>query len=456
MKRFLNWVCTAFALVAAVPGFANVGEFSGFGSRTAATGGASAAWGFDGYAAYANPAALALRSEHRFRGSYQVLYMVPRFGPINNVLAEATPYYAGSSTSNIDMSYRDTFGQGLGASYQLLPYLWNMSLGIVAFLPMAQTAFMDTGSAFTPEYVNYRSRTLRPQIEIGLGLNPYGPIYIGAGMHVGFGVNSSASLYLQTSTGNPSSMRFTTSLVPKASPFFSLLIAPDGDKSVWSAGATVRLPLVNDNAMYLNTRARALGNLAALEFNFNAFSALYYDPLSVEVGGSWQIFDWLRTTAQLDFVMWGPFQSAALAVFNATTRCEEGSLGACSGLSITPSNNPGFSTQNIFVPRIGFEFTLGHNTLRAGYAYKPSMFASLPTNSNNYLDPPAHRMSLGWGYQFTRFIGFDRPWTLDLHAGWHYLVPQSITKASANEIGAPGYTASGNLFGGGVSVSFAL
>lgn len=448
----VSLIASVFALSNA---HANIGEFTGFGGRTAALGGAAAAWGSDGYAAYANPAMLAIRSEQRFRLSYHMLFVTPRFTPITSVVTQNTVTADGINVSSVDTSYRDTFGQAVGASYQFLPYLWNLSLGITAFLPMTSTAYMDTGSAYTPEYINYRSRTQRPQVEIGLGVNPFGPIYIGAGMHVGFGLNSIASVFIQTAANTASSMKFASSLVPKASPYFSFLIAPEGDQSKWSVGAVARLSLVSDNNMYLRTSARAFGTLTALDFNFNAMGALYYDPTSFEVGGSWQILDWLRGYAQVDYVLWSAFQTAAMTIYNtAVDQCNGASCPV--GIQIAPSANPNFAVQNIFVPRVGAEFTTGKHTIRAGYSYKPSILSSTPTNSANSIDPPAHRMSVGYGYEFSKFIGLDRPWNLNVHATWQALANQSITKATATDIGAPGYTAGGNLFGGGVSLSLAL
>lgn len=433
---------------------ANIGEFTGFGARSAALGGAAVAWGSDGFAAYANPASLALRGPERLHVSYHLLYVLPRFTNIGSVVTQNAVFADGVNTESVDTSYRDTFGQAVGASYQLLPFLWNLSLGITAFLPIANTAYMDTGSAIIPEYVMYRSRTQRPQVEIGIGFNPYGPIYLGVGAHVGFALNSIATLFIQTNPGTASTMRFASSLVPKAAPFFSALVAPDGKDSRWSAGAVFRMAMVSDNNMYLKTSARAFGTLTALDFNFNAFGALYYDPASLEIGGSWRPLDWLRANAQVDYVFWGDFQKATLTIYNTQMgQCNGGCPGS---LAIQPGSNPAYATQNIFVPRAGAEFILGKHTLRAGYSYKPSILASASTDSANPIDPAAHRISIGYGYEFQRLGGLDHPWNLDIHATWQALVGGLVTKVGTTTIGYPGYATGGNLFGGGVSLSLAL
>ncbi len=438
---------------------ANIGELAGFGARSAALGGASSAWNFEGFAAYSNPAALALRSEQRLRFSYALVYVKPLFGGINNIVV-GNKFNSDSSSAdtyaNVANDYRDTFGQAIGLSYQFFPYLMNLSLGIVGFLPISQATYMDTGEALIPEFPLYRSRTQRPQIDFGFGINPYGPIYLGAGMHIGFTLNSRASLFIQSLTDTGSSMRFSSSLIPKAVPFFSAMFAPDGDRSVFTVSATYRWALASENYMTLLTSARSFGALAALDFNFLAFGTLFYDPAVIELGGSWQHASWGRATAQLEYVFWSAYQSPPLSVTNPVVT---------NGPAIQPSNNPVPTTVNLLVPRVGYELTLGRHSVRAGYSFKGSIYKDIPNGSGNLLDPPRHSANLGWGYQFERFMGTTIPFRVDAYATFGILVPQTITKTGTtnesgvtvdNKIGAPGYTASGFLVGGGASISIAL
>ena len=45
---------------------------------------------------------------------------------------------------------------------------------------------MDTGKAYEPEYVLYRARTRRPQVEFGAGLKLAKRLCLGAGVDVAF------------------------------------------------------------------------------------------------------------------------------------------------------------------------------------------------------------------------------------------------------------------------------
>src|SRR5438876_929077 len=96
---------------------ANIGEAYGFGSRSASLAGATNSWGSEAYAAYGNPAALALRDAEpgkRLKLGYGWIYIQPTFTPITNVVTQNdfnsdTPAGTGT-TGTVDTSYRPTFG----------------------------------------------------------------------------------------------------------------------------------------------------------------------------------------------------------------------------------------------------------------------------------------------------------------------------------------------------------
>lgn len=427
---------------------ANIGEFTGFGSQAASLGGAQGARLGDAFSAYSNPAALAASSGTRFRFGYHLLFVGQMMTPIPSVVSGNSTFQDVNSTSAVDTAYESIFGQAIGASYQIAPQLWNLSLGAVIYLPLLKPAAIDTGSALLPEYLLYRSRLQRPQIELGLGLHPWGPIHLGVGAHVGFALNSTADVFLQSAAPQASSMRFISTLIPKAAPYLSLLLAPEGDQSAWSVGLLYRFSLVSNNNLYLRTKARMFGALPALDLNFDATGALYFDPATIELSATFSPTPALHLTGQLDYVFWGVFQPPALAIGESSV--------AQPGITLQPSQNPAFTTRNIFVPHLGLEWVLQRHRLRAGYSYKPSILASAPTGSANPVDPTVHRMNLGYGYAFEQFFGLDRPWTLDFHLSWQAFVSAQVTKTGTTDLGYPGYTTGGNLVGTGVSVSFAL
>lgn len=433
------------------PALANVGEAFGFGSRGAALAGATAAHGFatnlDGFAAYSNPAGIATNTKGKIVFSYGLTWMEPKFLPINDVVIE-NEYTSDRlrSASEVDTSYKSTFGQSLGLSFRLLPEKWNLSAGITTFLPISQVAYMDTGETFIPEYVLYRARTQRPQIELGIGCKPSESFQIGIGLHIAYSLTSSATLFLQTDQNKSSSMRFQSSLKPKAAPSFGILFTPSGNTSF---GSVLRLPVSSSNYITLNSSARVLGPLAALDFRFKSMSALYYDPMSVEF--SWSTTHWpdSRFYVQLDYQFWSKFEAPIISIQEPQTD---------QGIIISPSQTPAPYYKDILIPKFAEEISFGTKILRFGYAYRPSILKHLPQGAGNYLDPPKHIATVGLGLEYTDF-------RIDFNIAYHQLVTQNIVKDPGDEtgagsgdikIGAPGYNAGGKIFGGGISLTLAL
>ncbi len=450
--------------------FGNVGESSGFGSRLAALGGAGVAGGFDGYAAYHNPAGLSLEDfslagkGKRLLFSYGLIYLQPNFKSISNVLIQNYFTADGQLFGNVDTTYKPTFGSEVGLSYRVLPEWGSLTVGLATFLPVSQLAYMDSGEAYIPEYVLYRARTQRPQLELGLGVDLGKGYHLGFGMHMAFSLTSNGSVFVNTKTSSTSTMRFTSSMTSQFAPYFGILYIPPDLSSAYSIGGVFRFPAVSDNTMVLKSSARVFGNFAAVDFNFKSLSALFYDPMAIELGGVIALSNKTKIYAQIDYQFWSAFQSPALLLESPqTTNCT--GPGCSGGVTIAPGILPAFSYVNIWVPRLGFEYAITlMNTLRLGYTYRPSIFASSPTDAGNFLDPNKHIFTWGWGLKFQRLLSLEIPCQLDFHATFQYLERQYISKSSNNEgglatdskIGSPGYDAGGNLYGGGVSLSLAL
>jgi hypothetical protein len=446
---------------------ANIGEAFGFGSRAASLAGASDAWQFDAFSIYTNPASASVEREKRLTLSYGFIAMEPQFTPINNVVT-GNQYTTGQSTDivgNVDMSYRTTFGQEIGLTYRLFPDFMNLTFGIAVFLPLNQLAYIDTGEAFVPEYVLYRSRTQRPLLEPGFSADLGGGFHVGIGLHTAFGVTANANVLLQANPAQPSTFRFSASMIPKASPYFGFLYlsnAEEEKKSQVSASLVIRLPSTSTTEMTLVSGARLFGGLSTLDFSLLANAALFYDPLTVELGASVQATSWARLFAQVDAEMWHNYQAPSLTI-------QQPAIDSCGGTTcgfvISPSDNPAYDYQNIVVPRVGGEFVTGGKlTYRVGYAYHASIFKNLPTGAGNYVDPPKHIFSAGIGILFNHFLNFDVPCIVDINGSYQALITQNIVKTSGNEagnpadekIGSPGYSTGGKVYGGGMDLTLAF
>ena len=483
MIRPTRWRTAATSALAAVltslaiqfttlPCYANVGETYGFGARSSALGGAVVAGGGDAYSAYYNPGALGQEQvdSQRFKLSWGVLYMQPNFAPIEGVVKENSfnsDRMAGSpNIGDVDTSYRATFGQVIGLSYRVLPEIRNLTVGLVTYFPLQQLAYMDTGEAYLPEYVLYRARTQRPQFEVGMGAEAFQGLSIGAGLHVAYTLTSNAPLFINTGDRTTSAMRFTSSLKPKASPYFGMHWIPQTESKSLTFGGVLRLPVSFDNQMTLTSGARVFGKSAAIDFNFLAASALYYDPLALEVGSTWQVTRKIRLFAQMDYQFWSAFEVPALQIQQPQD------IGAGPNMPvISAAALPFYQFSNTVIPRVGQELALGQSSLfRLGYAYQPSFLDGTPGDAGNYLDPPAHVFNVGFNFKFAKFLGIQTPADLDMNLSYMHLAQQTVVKSVGNERGVlndpkigstypnlqSGYQAGGNVLGGGISLSLAI
>ena len=464
MTRSLG-VRTWFAAAAILFPFAahaNIGDLYGFGSRSAALAAASAASGFDAYAAYSNPASLSAPSEKRMSIGFGILAMTPVFTPIQNVVVENN-YVSDKSTdqiSDVNTDYRDTFGQVLGLSYLLDPEWHRLGFGLSAFIPLNQIAYLDSGEVFAPEYFMSRSRTQRPQFIFGLSAQLTDWLSFGVGAQLAYSMTANGNVFLQTDTTKPSSMRLGASLKPKLGPHLGFLFTPDPS---FSGGLVVRFPVRSGNDVNFNSSVHLTSFLPALAVNFVGSSALFYDPLTIEAGTSWEYSRDRRLYLQADYEAWSKYETPALNISNPTIDDCQGSPCSSPGFTVSPSNNPRYNFQDIVIPRIAHEWTFGTTVLRGGYAYRPSVLKDVSNGAGNYLDPPRHQLSAGLGLGFKHFLHFETPCSLDFHLAYQQLVTQTITKTPGNEagssgdkIGSPGYEAGGKIYGGGVSLSLAL
>ncbi|RYD83564.1 MAG: hypothetical protein EOP84_07720 [Verrucomicrobiaceae bacterium] len=240
-------------------------------------------------------------------------------------------------------------------------------------------------------------------------------------------------------------MRIAASLKTKAAPYLGVQLEPHRQ---YLTGLTVRLPLSNPETFIIRASARTIGNVAALDFNYRSLATAYYEPLSVEWGNRFRLTPEVTLLGQIDYQAWSAFESPQLEIEPpSTTQCAPN----C-GVQFAPTRYPGFTTRDLFIPRIGIEM----GQFRLGYAYEQSIFKQdSSSTANNMIDPNKHRMSAGYRFQGTEFFETDLPWALDFSALWTYLERQTV-KRSSGELGAPGFEVGGNLFGAGVSLNLSL
>lgn len=458
------------ALSVAFDARASAPETFGIGSRSSALGAAQVAWGFDAFGAYGNPASVGMTGKKKMLIGAGFVWMHPQFDPITDVVVENS--FTGDQAigapriGDVDTDYRDTAGFSLGGTYRVSQ---SLGVGFAVFMPLLQVAFIDSGDTYNPEYILYRARTQRPALHLAGSwfASPY--FSLGAGLSVGFATTAAGFVFLNTSANTTSTMRMTASVKPRVAPYLGFLVGPNLQRTSaasgplrpagdFTIGGNVRFPLDAPATIRVEGGARALGPLAGLDVSYTADSSLYYDPWSIELGGSVQLTGSTRLLGQVDYQVWSLFTPSTLIINEPATD------STTPGIVVRPTTPPDATYRNIIVPRVGVEQAILNAVLRAGYAYRPSILNDLPTGNGNYLDPSKHILTAGVGFTFQRFLAFEIPCRIDLHGSVQVLTRQSIDKATGDEtgnpagfrIGAPGYEAGGLLYGGGASLTLAI
>lgn len=443
----------AFFGVLNTKSLASTGEIYGFGSRSSAMGNTIYGGDDNAYSTFYAPGA---NSAHEgISLSLGTMFYHPHFKPIKGIVLQNSSTYATNSEVIGDMEnddYNDHIGQFIGASLNTGERFKNLTLGVLAFMPLDRIAYLDTGETFRPEYFNYRSRTQRPQIYGSLSVRPFKHVFLGTGLAVATNMSANATILASSSSGSVSHGRFAASIRPGISPFFSLYT----DFKPIRGAATIRMPTKYKTSLDTGAEAKVFGSAGSFSVSLNAASTIYYDPLEVDVAVALDITEHTMITAELDWFQYKAFERPSLTFTNSPG----GSINMNNSIDTTPEMN------NIFVPKLGFEHSFGKIITRAGAVYRPSPVKS-NSGSGNLVDPDKVIGTVGLGIPLNQWNITERKIRIDLHGEYHQLLTKHIEKstgpepapnASSNQrkIGAPGYDIGGNIWGLGLSASLEI
>jgi hypothetical protein len=425
---------------------ASTGELFGYGSRASAMGNTMLAGTSDGFATFYNPGA---NSTHPGIGiALATTYAHPSFTGIDNIVVDnsATSSELNNKIGNVDTSnYLDTLEQGVAATMNFGEKFKYMTLGLTAFIPIVRVAYLDSNDPFLPEYVQYRSRTQRPQIYASLSASPIKALHLAMGLALSTNLSAVNNARITTVTGMVSSQRFASTIKPGAAPYFAAYADPEN----FRVGGVIRLP--NRYKVNIDTDAHTylLSTTNDLEIVLNSSSSIYYDPLEIDFGVGEQITPETFITFEGDWLQYAAFESPVLTVTNNN-----------SGPAIHNSISSLPAMRNILVGKFGLEHTLDAIKPRIGYMYRPS---EIKDNSGpgNLVDPTRHTITIGAGVDLKKAKVTDKDLILDLHAQYSFLVTSHITKSAGNEtgdptqskVGSPGYDIGGHIIGAGLSLS---
>jgi len=383
-----------------------------------------------------------LKKDHPFVIEAGIEYLHTAIPTIQNVIVENPSTSATNSNTygNVDNSYPDVLAQTIRAQF-LLSDTSKWTLSIKTFLPLNSLAQMDTGNTYQPEFVLYRAELQRPRIAVMSGMNLSDDWRVGLGADVGFSIDAVADVYLQSGTGTYSDQRISAKLKPNVASQASLQYL---DYSFTARGENKSTLDLSANA----TAAVFSAVKAGLDFSYLSQSALYFEPWEFELDGKVHLTETTAILWGASYEMWSRFQAPAAIIQGPVQNNCNGQSGCNS--SFSPGLTPAFQARDLIVPTLGIQWQMADNRYQFTYRFKDSIFKNTPTSNGNYLDPPRHDAMFQVTFPFAS--GFE--WSL--HAQVSRLMSQDVVKSDVNEIGAPGYTASGWLYGGGVDVSIPL
>ena len=460
-----RWLSLFSLFCAAVSAEAAIGDRYGFTSEDGALAGArSGAAEISSASAFDNPAQMSFlpdsrtSSESSVRFHWSVLYSEPKFTDIHGVVVEnpvnSDQTDGNARIANVDTNYPATFGQSFGFSVRSRKSDRHWGFGAVAYLPLDRFALLDSGESFVPEYTLHRGRTQKPEFQFALSGLLAKHLSFGAGVNLGARLTADTTVFMNQGTGTASTMRIAASLKTEATPYFGLgLVVSDA----LSLGFVVRLASSAPESLNVQASARAVGGVSAPDFSFPAIGTMYYDPFTVTGGTRWRYSSTNTLYLQLDYQAWSQFEPPTILIQNQA--CDPN----C-GVNFEAGRDLSGETRDTLVPRIGHTWIIGGDELRIGYLYRPGIYRDLPTEAGNTIDPDEHRVSMGYGWNFSSFPIFDAPGRFDLHGAYSLYPKREVVKTAGDEngkainrkIGAPGYETGGYEWGGGVTIQLFL
>lgn len=372
--------------------------------------------------------------------SANVTHIASEFEPISNIVVKNSTNTSPASTSygNVDTDYGTHQHSGVNATVPVKTY---GVFGLSVFTPVASIMETNSGDAFLPEYILYRSRFKRTQafFNFAYAWNEKLAFSLGAqmGFQVGANVNTNAAL---NGTGYGSSATAKTQVDPSLAGIFSLFY------------------LLEDSHMYFTYQQQLKSNLESaatgytanppVPFDVTISSMIYFDPHILRFGYGKKMGR-IQFLASVEYQIWDSYETPIVRVIK-------------NGGTLEGSDNyERVEPRNILLEKIGLRFEATDNLgLSGGFVYRPSIFKQDYSGAGNSLDLTTIILSAGVDYKFSLM---NIPTQFNLGGQFHMLQEEQVNKSaneedgtSGSKIGAPGYTAGGTvtMITSGIKVEF--
>lgn len=441
MSRRRLAAASVLLLLAGSPALANPVDVFGFGSRSAALGGAGVALCDGGCASYYNPAGLAragaLSLEIGYQGGQPLLTLNGR-----------------------DQGVSPTHGLTAALAAPGTLFGLRVAFGAAVFLP-DERLVRDRSLPFArPRFVDYDNRTQRIYLAAAVALALPGRVFLGGGVAFMARTAGTVELRGRLAVTNPDDDSLLVSaiavdLLPVRYPQLGVAWEPTG----WlTLGASYRgsfllridqgFNILGDVGNRGTTPLVSGGALAA-----RTVSADLFQPWQVSVGAAARLSRRWLVTADLVFARWSEFEAPVAAV---TVKLDLGPrLNPLVQLA-PPRRYPAPGFHDVLSPRLGVELLAllrprAELVVRAGWSYQPSPVPE-QVGESNYVDCDQHTASLGAGVTLMpRAPYLPRRIALDGHLATTVLLPRAAHKADPTDA-VGDWVAAGTVIAGGLTM----
>ncbi len=363
------------------------------------------------------------------------------FKPINNiVIANNTNSNNASTTGSAKTDYQKFYGSALHVALPVGGKSHLGTLGLSVFMPIGHLTQTNSGDAFLPEYVMYRSRYQRTSAYVNFAKKWNDDLAFSLGAMLGF--QASAEVKTNMSLNGASYGSWARGQA-KVSPSIGAIasIAKTFDSS------TLYFTYQQEMKSNLKTTVLAeITNPSLALVNSTLSTMIYYDPHTFRLGTSHTLGD-AELFFGLEYQMWSNYKTPIMRV--------EKSLGV-----VVPSSDyEKVQTRDTINPRVGIKYNLTDRwSTLLGAQYRMTPLKGNFEGSGNSVD--VNTVVGTGGLQYRMVI-----WSKDVHLGtslqYHHLLNKRVTKspnhengAAGSKIGAPGYDLDGYILAATFGVKF--
>lgn len=414
----------------------------GLGTRARAMGGAATATTEDFAASYYNPARLTYAAPVQLSGGY---YNASHSFTVNG---QPTP---------IDDVSTATFGLVVGGTIVDVP----VAVGIATSLDGRRLTRLGEVGANEPEWVRYKSRNRAILFATNLAIRPLPWLAVGGGMS--FLASSEGSFQVRgVLVQGPDGAEYDSQLEHSVDYKLTRRVFPQLGVSVDVAPPlTLALAYHEERQISVRVEAAVVADIRTptLEtpgaYEFTSRSIDGFIPRDVTLGAAYEITPALLASFDLTWAQWSAYPTPLATVRGELFLDRDSGVGLA-----TAVDPPQISAHDVFVPRLGIEYTLGHGDvtnfpLRAGYFFEDSPIEH-PTPTN-FVDAPRHVLSLGAAAVLgglaptigTVSVGFDVSWSLLAPSRIRHEPPASVDCCTESE-------AAGDAVGVGFELAMAF